>query len=156
MLNTQIYGNDYDVKPVGDHIKYMGSELNKEYIYALDKPDKTTESGFQISSFDGYTIKNTVKDFSKDKRFNFKSDDFLYDDLINNARRLPRCVKIADLVKKYYKSIFLKNLNRIYYNSPEFFKNKLLNKISFEMYQKYFFLLCFIHYVNNFAESEGF
>jgi hypothetical protein len=51
MLNEQIYWNYYDIKPTGDHIQYEKDELNKEYIYALDKPDKIIESEFQISSF---------------------------------------------------------------------------------------------------------
>jgi hypothetical protein len=155
MLNQQIYGQDYNVKPTGNHIKYEHSELNKEYIYALDKQDKMTEAGFQISSFDGYTIKNTVKNFAEDPRFNFKSVDFLYDDLISAARSLPRSLTISQLVNNYYLSKFMINLNRIYYNSPAFFVNNLQkDPAKFEVYQKYYYLLCFIHYVSYIADIK--
>ena len=72
----------------------------------------------------------------------------LYIDVLNDIRVLPSSLFVSNHVNKMFSSRFKEHVKLIYNNSPFFFNKLYTNTRMFEMYQKYYYLLCMITMVN--------
>lgn len=99
--------------------------------------------------FNGGILMNTVIDFAKRfPQMKFIDPKLLADAIVIDARTLPSIPIINNMIGEFYLMKLTPNLNNIYANAPAFFeKHFIRDPMGFELYQKYYYLICFIKFV---------
>ena len=158
MISRDVKGsNKYTVSKFNNGIRYETGTLDSENRVAIENADKMSKKNqFFKSGYNGTPIVETMYDFTKRfPKLKFEDTSLLYDQMITDARTLPIITQIADKVNDDYLTKFMVNLNNIYQNSPAFFNKHFLNSpVGFEKYQQYYYLLCFINYIEEHGEDE--
>lgn len=156
MLSREVKNiNKYTISKADNGIRYESGTIDKENRIIIDK---AFNARFQTSDNTGDPLIDTVYDFTtKYPQLVFEDCIHLHDQIITDARTLPVITQLEEQVSNYYNTHFMSNLNNIYNNSPAFFmKNFLSNSVSFEKYQLYYYLLCYITYITENMTSEDF
>lgn len=110
----------------------------------------TTAAGSILPpGFNGSLLIDTVIDFTKKfPQMKFIDPKLLADAIVVDARTLPSIPIINNMIGEFYLMKLTPNLNNIYANAPAFFeKNFIRDPMGFELYQKYYYLICFIKFV---------
>lgn len=101
------------------------------------------------SGFNGGLLIESVIDFAKRfPQMKFIEPKYLAEAIIIDARTLPSIPIINNMIGEFYLTKLTPNLNNIYVNAPAFFEKNFINDpMGFELYQKYYYLICFIKFV---------
>lgn len=159
MISRDVKGsNKYTVSKFNNGIRYETGIIDSENRVAIKNAEKMSKKNqFFKSGYNGTPIIETMYDFEKKfPKLKFEDTSLLYDQMITDARTLPIITQIADKVSDDYLTKFMVNLNNIYQNSPKFFNDNFINStVGFEKYQQYYYLLCFINYIEEHGEDEN-
>ena len=129
-------------------MKYNASDRFAEARLVRHLNDATRASVLP-AGFNGGLLIDTVIDFAKKfPQMKFIDPKLLADAIVIDARTLPSIPIINDMIGEFYLMKLTPNLNNIYVNAPAFFeKNFIRDPMGFELYQKYYYLICFIKFV---------
>lgn len=110
------------------------------------------------SGYNGTPIIETMYNFAeKFPQLKHIEPYILAEQIVVDARTLPSNSSIDSLVADYYTHQLHINLNNIYVNAPSFFTTHFIeDPIGFELYQKYFYLVCFIKFLSDRFNDEKF
>ena len=103
------------------------------------------------------TFRNVVDLEKLYPKLQFIEADILHDEMLNDISTLPRIELIMNKVSNYYLEKLPLNLNNIYSHSSSFFRKEFIDStIGFKIYQKYFYLLCYIHFLKENIDTPEF
>lgn len=158
MITRDVNGiNKYTVSKANNGIRYETGMLPSENRVAIETAEKLSKRNqFFKSGYNGTPVVEVMYDFEKKfPQLKFEDTANLYDQLITDARTLPIVTQIGDKVGDDYHTRFMVNLNNIYQNAPRFFSDNFIKSpIGFAKYQQYYYLLCFINYIEEHKHEE--
>lgn len=147
----------YTASKNSNGIRYETGMLNTEGRIAVATANKITTASTLPPGFNGSPIVDSVMDVAtRFPKLNIEEPLLIYDQIIVDARTLPNITQLANLVSDVYVSKLATNLDNIYNNAPRFFAENFVNStVGFGIYQKYFYLLTFIQYVEEHGTDEN-
>ena len=142
-------------------IQYERGTLSQENRVFVENVALDAKNSKLPSGYDGGIIKKEFIDFEKEfPGLIFKSTDFLYDKMMNDAHNIfPRNRELKLRVSSYYEEMVRVNLNNLYHFAPRFFTENFvqrttINNAAFEAYQVYLYLLCFISWTDKHRDDH--
>ena len=141
-----------------NYIKYDASlALAENRIVSLH--DMTSSAANNIKTgYNGTPLIDTVYNFAqKFPKLKYIDPMIIADAVVAEARTLVFNPVIFNLVAEYYVNKLDTNMHNIYTNAPAFFTTHFLeDPIGFEIYQKYYYLICFIKLISDKLTDEQF
>lgn len=152
--------NTFHFNKQDNGIRYETGLLSSEQRVAIENVSKLVDK-YTSSGYDGTPIVKNVMSYEEFKKLfpmiNFVDSRDLHMRLMNDARTLPSISILSVDVPEYYLSKFMYNITNIYKYAPNFFvKNFIDDYGGFERYQLYYYLLCFINFIETHANDNRF
>ena len=140
--------------------------LDKDAIIGLNfemKKGNEQPLMFTVNEMNGNFYNNNDEFYRIVSKFKFSDLNTLYTVIINEARVLKYNEIFMSIINEYFNLHFMTCLSNYYKNSPSFFNVlfpvndnlvPLKNKNIHLSFQKYYYLICIIQYVNEYRDDE--
>lgn len=140
--------------------------LDKDAIIGLNfemKKGNEQPLMFTVNEMNGNFYNNNDEFYRIVSKFKFTDLNTLYTVIINEARVLKYNEIFMSIINEYFNLHFMTCLSNYYKNSPSFFNVlfpvnddlvPLKNKNIHLSFQKYYYLICIIQYVNEYKDDE--
>ncbi len=144
------------INSIPTNIGNINMSLDESYLY--DKPvTNINENNFPFYGSNPNIFEDNSGFSSYVSNWVFKDNNTVYAQIQHDARVLPFNELFRDLISEYFSTLFYKNLFNIYKNAPTYFNtlfpvnngNIMTSSNTHTRYQKFFYLLCMIDYVND-------
>lgn len=110
--------------------------------------ERTKEFGLQTKSQVSTPLPNNYEVINRMKQtLDFKEPEYIYGKVISDSRTLPKIPKLEQVMRNIYSDVLMRNVYNIQTHSVKFYSNIVLNKVYFELYQRFIYLLSLIAHV---------
>lgn len=140
----------------GQKIDKLGNHTNSAVIFGNTLQYEHLSNQLDRITFDDIQSIPTVNFQNEFPSLLFKSPIELYKLVVEESHILIYSERICELLSSYYKENIRLNLNNLYSNAPKFFSEQFLGNrktASFEIYQKYIFVISLIIYINKYYNT---
>lgn len=158
MLSKQIDDvNKTSLSKFDNTIRYNTGQINSEFRVVTESNQSFSDRNtFLISGFNG--TPNLQPTFNFQEQFPnllFENPETLYNQIITDARTIPNITQLMIAVNQEYLRTFMSNLTNIYNNAPKYFTDNFIHSTDgFRLYQRFFYLITYINYVDEHSEDE--